>query len=368
MRYPKEVGAVCSEKEWEVRAVKQDMKRVLVESAVGKMLDNFQTAPEREIRNLVDMGLNFAEGRFQKQFLQTAQRMLRDPKSAYYELVKRIVSRVDRERLVTFGMNVGYNGCTQGARRIRTLERERGFNIPWALNLEPGEETLREDPAFYPGLVSQGRALGIYTYLLFAPEDAALALPLMEGEKDCAFLLFLSAGQLTGPLRERLWDIKNVMVSIRWGREAIPVCRELQEAGFLTAVHFPYSKEDAEEILSDAWLEALAPARPAFAFLRAEAGCPQEVQSRVYRYVRSVRDSQRYPVALMDLKQDSLLFDRIISDDAGIAGFDKKGCLWTVEGPCPGEEGNIFRHSLEEILRAFVPDSPFVRRREEWQE
>ena len=64
-------------------------------------------------------------------FFTTAQIMLQNENSAYYQLVREVVSHADTDRLYTFGMNLGYNGCTVGAQRIRENEENLGCNIPW---------------------------------------------------------------------------------------------------------------------------------------------------------------------------------------------------------------------------------------------
>ena len=53
----------------------------------------------------------------------------------------------------------------------------------------------------------------------------------------------------------------------------------------------------------------------------------------------------------MDLKQDTLTIDGIISDGICMAAFDPKGQLHTNEGMKEGEQYNIFQNSLESILQ-----------------
>ena len=88
------------------------MNQMLVETIVRSTLKNIKSSPEREPRNLIDLGLEFSSGRFQKRFLQSAQKMLNNQGSAYYSLVKDTVDSVDHDILTTFGINLGYNGCT----------------------------------------------------------------------------------------------------------------------------------------------------------------------------------------------------------------------------------------------------------------
>ena len=89
-----------------------DTSRILIETIVRKTLREIKASPGRSTRNLIDMALNFSEGRFQRNFFEAAQTMLTNEKSPYYELIRDTVAHVDCERLLRFGMNVGYHGCT----------------------------------------------------------------------------------------------------------------------------------------------------------------------------------------------------------------------------------------------------------------
>lgn len=95
------------------------MTRSLIEQLVRGKLKDLKESPERTTRNLVDMALLFSNGRFQKQFFEIAQEMLHNESSPYYQLIYQMVSNIDTERLLTFGMNVGYNSFTYGAKIIR---------------------------------------------------------------------------------------------------------------------------------------------------------------------------------------------------------------------------------------------------------
>ena len=94
--------------------MEKSMSRMLVETVVKKALKSIKESPERGIRNLVDMALQFSEGRFQINFFTVTQTMFQNENSAYYGLVRNVVAYTDSDRLFTFGMNLGYNSCTEG--------------------------------------------------------------------------------------------------------------------------------------------------------------------------------------------------------------------------------------------------------------
>ncbi len=333
-----------------VYRMKKDMTKVLVEATVRRTLSNIEESPERATRNLIDLGLEFSNGRFQTRLFRQAQKMMQDTKSAYYGLVKHMVSTVDHEILTTFSVNLGYNSCTKGARRIREIEAAEGFNIPWALNLLVNEEKMDAEPDFYLSIFRQGTALGIYTYLLFVTGYPENVLPLAEKQPDCAFILFLRGHLVSRALIEKLRTVKNVMVSVYTDEDMGEACQKLSDAKQLYAVYRQYAEQDRESILSGEWLRSVLPAQPSFAFLQADLSCTPQTQAEVYRYVTAVRDGQQYPLIVMDIKQDTLLIDQVISDGECLVGFDADGSLRTHEGFRREERYNIFRHPLAEIL------------------
>lgn len=107
--------------------MKNRMPRLFAETVVKNALKSIIESPERGIRNLIDFALQLSDGRFQKDFFMVAQTMLQNENSAYYDLIRDVVTYVDTEKLYTFGINVGYNSCTVGAKRIREKKRSWGF-------------------------------------------------------------------------------------------------------------------------------------------------------------------------------------------------------------------------------------------------
>ena len=327
------------------------MAKVLVESTIRRTLKNIQESPERATRNLIDLGLEFSNGRFQTRLFEQAQKMMQNKKSAYYGLVKNVVATVDHDIITTFGVNLGYNSCTKGAQVIRAIEAEKGFNVPWALNLAINEKKMERETDFYPSIIQQGKALGIYTYLLFINGHPENVLPMIEKESNCAFVLFLHGHQVGQSFIKKMKSIKNVMVSIYANKDMPAACQKLRDAKLLYAVYQRYTEQDKKNVIDGEWLKSVLPVHPAFAFLRADFSCTSQTQNEIYRYITAVRDEQQVPLIFMDIKQDTLMIDQVISDGECLVGFDEDGSLRTHEGYKREDQYNIFRHPLEEILK-----------------
>ncbi|MDD3277334.1 MAG: hypothetical protein PHG16_00410 [Lachnospiraceae bacterium] len=330
--------------------MKKDMNRMLIETAVRRALKDIPDSPERTVRNLVDLGLNFSKGRFLTKFLSSAQEMLHNEKSAYYSLVKNTITGVDQETLMTFGINLGYNGCTKGAKTIRAIEEQRDINIPWSLTLILNTEPTAESK-FYPSILEQGIALGIHTYFLFVPDDTSEVLSLLQSQPECAFIIFLHGHQLSDSFIEQMKFIKNGMICIYADDDMISTCKKLQDAKLLYAVYQRYTEQDRERILTNQWLLEVLPAKPIFAFLVADPSCSAQIQQEIYSYILSVRERQEQPVIFMDMKQDSLMIDEVISKDVCMVGFNSDGSLRTHQGIRNEPELNIFHNTLDDILQ-----------------
>ena len=121
--------------------------RTLIQTVVRQKLNAIKSDPERSLRNLVDMGLSFAVGGEQKRFLQQAQHALQDESSAYYRIIYDMALHVDTEHLMGFGMNLGYNSLTAGARTIRRWKANAATISPGAL---PSPSTARATPPTNP--------------------------------------------------------------------------------------------------------------------------------------------------------------------------------------------------------------------------
>jgi len=330
--------------------MEKSMSRILVESVVKKALRDIKDSPERGIRNLVDMGLEFAEGRFQQNFFQTTQTMLKNEQSAYYGLVRDTVACADTDKLFTFGMNLGYNGCTLGAQRIRDNEKRLGVNIPWTVCLQVKERQLKENEERYHAVIREGEKLGIYTWMLFVSERPQAVLPLIGAHPDSAFILFCQPESMTDECMDDAGELNNLMLAIRYDENADGVCASLRERGLLYSVWYQYGQEDTQAILSGDLFCSAQQLSPIFTSLLPRPDCPEEVQQRIHQTVAQARSEQNYRTLLWELQGDNRTIDEIISGDPCSVYFDADGNLCQWNGKVEDEAKTLFQDGLSDIL------------------
>lgn len=331
------------------------MTEAFIKTYVRKTLHDIKENPRRSTRNLVDFALNFANGRFQKAFLEAAQKLLCCSSSAYYDLIQDTVRHAEEEKILTFGMNIGYASCTLGAGTIRHIEEEQHFNVPWSLTLITD---LEKDPlalSSYRQVLKQGKALGIYTWLLFAGNHPRELLPLVKENPDCAFILFCQGEDITQELITEAEPIHNLMFSIAFDRAAATACNVLRRSRFLYSLHFSYRKEDAGMVTSGGLLSCAETCHPIFTFLLPEADCPEEIQQVIYTYIQDARNGQKYATIPVDLIYDNRYIDSIISNEPCTAAFDSGGALLTSGRRMTDQDYNLFCRRLLEIFRQAYP-------------
>jgi len=320
-----------------------------VETIVKRTLADMKKDPERSLRNLVDAVLTVSSGRFQKYFLQTVTTMLQKGDSAYYTLLRDVVSHVETQRLFTFGMNLGYNSCTIGAAKIRTNERLLSCRIPWAIQLELGPEAGNH-LAEYRAVLEEGEQLGAYTWLLFPQDSLEEALCLTRECPDSAFFLFCSPNQVTDVSLDSVSKLWNLMPVIRFEKDAEQACGKMRAREMLYSVYYPYGRRGETPLLNGDFFLELQQLSPAFTILLSDTDNPDMLQNAVYQAVVQARTSQRYHTILIDLERDMEYIDHIISDDICTIRFDEHGSLLKGGEPA-GETGLLFQKSLTEILQ-----------------
>lgn len=337
---------------------KEQLGRTIAETILRRQLYQAQRDPKRSIRNLVDLGLEASGGSLQQQMLRTFQEMLRREDSPYYDLVMNTVDTVEQERLITFGLNLGWNALTQGAAHIRELERARGHNIPWSLTFHmacrPGSLTERD----YQRLVEEGMELGIYAYFLM-PEDACAVRSCLELAANCresAFFLFLPRGFDAQGEISSLTPLQNVMLLLDTGEPGWEKTAKSFRAG--RCLYGLYRRcvgaEDGQATAFGQWMESIRPFAGVAVFLLTEED-PGQGLCPIYRYALASRLEQRYPTLVVDFYPDILYVDVLLSQDPCFAGLLPDGTVTEFRQGRENPTGDSVRTApLAELLRRFL--------------
>lgn len=325
--------------------------RAVVESTVRRAIRRIAEDPERGLRNLVDMGVATATGRFQQHYMKIVQGVLEDEACPYYEMVCRTARETSERNLTTFGVNMGWQSWTEGAKRIRAYEAANGRDVPWCLTLhmEDGAETVD-----WAGLVRAGQSCGIWTHFLHVGRDRdamEAACRLAGGEPRCAFLLFTAPESVPGAMDE-LAELDNVMTVVDasdplW-REAVACLREERRLYGL----FRPCGSDGDAAGAEAWLEEIQDVGALAAFLLPGPGCTEAGRETLARLTEEAWTRRRWPLLVFDYYRDILLVDEIISDGPCFAGVLPDGRTTGYRGGAEIPLGeNLRERPLSQALR-----------------
>jgi len=345
--------------------MENSMSRILIETVVRKTLKDMKEDPERSIRKLVDMALNFSEGRFQTNFFQIAQTMLENENSPYYALLRNISSSVDTERLATFGMNLGYNSCTLGAKKIRENEQELGCNIPWTVAFQTEGPQITEHLSEYHTAVADGEKLGIYAWMLFDQSHPQALIPLIHEHPDSAFFLFCDPDDIDTAFLDSIFDVNNLMLVVRYEETAEALYAQIHDSGLLYSAYYTYAQEDIESITNGDLFYSIQQTHPVFTVLLAQQGCTKPIQNAAYQAVVQARDEQSYQTIPLEFYFDNRLIDKIISDDACSAWFDPCGKLYSRAGEKAKVNCNLFDVGLLSSFQSAFSKSKLRRTQDE---
>lgn len=332
------------------------MSRLLIEATVRQTLKSVQEDPKRSVRNLIDMALQFAEGRFQKDFFEVTHTMLENENSAYYALVQDAVAHIDTEHLVRFGMNLGYNSCTWGAERIRCSEEALGFNIPWTVLFSVDGKGAANQLKNYEKAIEEGERLGIYCWMFFCcGADPMDLLPLVQKHPDSVFFFFCPSEKVTDRLVEEASLLYNLMLVPRFDDSLDEACGRLREARLPYSVWTLYGREDAPHIESGEVFDTLQHLHPIFTALVPNPDCPPETRAAAYQAAVKMRNEQIYQTMPWDIYYDTCRLDQIISDDFCWVCFDEVGKLYFPGFGPKNPAGNLFGDGLAAVLRQTYP-------------
>lgn len=328
----------------------RDFNRILIEGAVSRTMSQLRKDPRRSLRNLVDLGVTFSRGRFQKPFLEMAQTMLENQESAYYDLLELLAGQVDPEHIKTFGINLGYEGLTKGAATIRKMERLEGCNIPWVISLAWGGGM---DQAAISHLIHQGMEQGVFVYGLLGDQVPLVTVQeLTERFPRCAFFLMTTGRNILAQPLEPLRACDNLYISVETGEEAMGACEALAGEELFYGVHQTYGDEGC---ISPERLESYMDYRPVAVLLLPEDDGAYRLSQSIHQQVKALRMSQKYPFVLAETLGDSLYIDQVISGEGCILNILENGDARGIGREGLWQGGNILDMPLTQILRQYTP-------------
>lgn len=324
--------------------------RIIIKTFIKTALKDADESPERCTRNLVDMALHFSKGRFQQEFFEMARAMLNNDNSPYYPLIEDVLTHMDKEKLIEFGMDLGYNGCTEGAHVVRKIKRTENINVPWLffLNIDSSCDDLLSR---YQTIFDQGKELGIYVYFLYTDSNPEKLLPLIKQNPDCAMILLCNSASVTEDFAEAAESLNNVLIGVAYDDSTDTACLVLRDHRLLYSIYRMYTDNESYEILSGSYARFAEEMHCPFAAVLADPNCSTSIRENVYKAIVGARVAQKYRTIPIDLFYDTERIGNIISPPSSVIGFNSDGNIYNIGNDGKHLDHNIFNESLRDILK-----------------
>ena len=293
----------------------RNFTRVLIETVVDRGIKDVTDDPKRSLRRLADMGKQFSEGRFQKASFGHITNLLKNDDSPYYQMLEDFLATVDHKAIKTFGLNMGYDSWTYGARLIRRESEERGYMLPWVVqfHFDPDAGGRLKTPDIN-SVINRLSPLGVNTYVIIKehglPDDPALV-EMLRSHQECAFFLFINDSRVSLSQAEQIKDIGNTVISVNISeKDAVSTCRMLKEIKALYVIHYQYATDEVDRFLDEDYIDEWLSYGSAFIFLIQK----DSDMGLAGKFAKKSRLQQEYPILVWDVYSDIRLVNEMISD------------------------------------------------------
>lgn len=339
------------------------VSRIMIISAINKGLYAPKSDLKRNIRNLTDLGVYFAKGRFQKDFFKLAQRILSNENSIYYELISNVFDNVDQNIIKTFGVNIGLNSWTYGVNKIREYEKKNNHRVPWTIEFD--FQNTAENPmtaSEITKVIEEGKEIGIYTYFFFTrykTSNLDSFLQIFRENPECAFIIHAHAESINKIHAQRLREYGNAVISIyvddsNPSPQLTKAMKMLLENKCLFGASIVYDDDNINFIVNHKWIEEIKKLNCIFAFLIKSEKCSLESEKAVNVYVKNAKTNQIYPLFLIDFYEDISYISQIISDKSCFLKIFHDGTVVSTEYDMISDF-NIKYENLSTILSQIMP-------------
>lgn len=315
-------------------------QEIIAKGILSRIVDQYireiAQDPHRGIRKLVDMAERTSDGPTQKICYQMMQEMAANQSSPYYEMIHRLVTDTQPDIIKQFGINLGHNAWTFGSGNIRRIIAQNCASVSWVVLIDRTQKTGRIPFAEIDNLISRGRKMEIYAWLLKASDSLDewdLYTELFQNHTDSVFGLQITPNALTEAILEEAPEITNLMFILNtdepdWQQGA----EQLAKRGLLFSVCRHVSDDSqAEEITDGSWLEELIPFQPLMAFTIADDTLAGETARNIKEYMWNTRLDQRFPILPVDMISDFVIINHLVTHQDILYRINSDGTVSTAE-------------------------------------
>lgn len=273
------------------------LSRTLVESYVRKQIRGLKSSPEKGISKFFDIAEGLANEQIKQYILKLLKEMLANKEGGSYRLLCHVLSTVNTEHLVTLGMNIGYNSLYAG-----NCSDNYPGTLPGITSLEIDGLHYESKATYYKKHITEGKKSGIYTWGLFMQKNIWKLIPVIQKEKDCAFLIFCPASCLTDKFLDAAKSLKNLMLCVEYPSSYPELFQKLQKRKLPYSVFVRCSgtNTSTRQTDLDSLLGNISKYYPVFTFFITK-DATEQYSNEVSEFIKKNHSPLKYPTIAVEL-------------------------------------------------------------------
>jgi len=308
------------------------LTRQTINIAISKAMDDMRSNIKRSLRNLIDLGLLFAQSEHQKWFFNTAQKVISIPRNPYYKLAARTIADVNIQTIKTIGLNLGYSSLAYGARKLKKRQEATALPLPWLLIFDVSESS----PDFLQQteiVIREGRDMGIYSYIFCChePSNIITLCAIAKRFHECLFVFKVFPDLITAQTAEVLSKLHNTMVSVQATDESftdescLKAFHILKNNRCFYGFHTNYNESTFAEAISTEYVRRAISYGNIFGVYVAEKGVSASCRNTVHDFVCSIRGGAGLPLVTLEWSRDMEEISRRIGVPEGYRTIRPEG-------------------------------------------